>query len=628
MTEEYVPVRLSHLLRDCSAGAVVRGPDSLMVVQDVRTWDRPGSDPMEREIRYVDRVRSALGIERALCAPPRAVKRGGTIIGWVPALRFPTWARCLGCGLLHPAPWRRRGQADGPAPRRRDDAGGEGEGQGGVGRCRECSRPLEQAPWVLVHEEGYLADVPWHDLAHAESRSPEQRGCRHDWKAPYLRLRETAHGRQLLCTRCGASATLRSGALPRYPFPPRTRQQPWLQDPPAESPEDPGWLMEINDVRVHSPSIRTALVIPPESRVQRGTVLDRLYGNSRIRERLRKSRSRLSRKGFLRQLAADFRCEPDEIETAIRKIDRGYPLYGEAVTTGALLADEYRALVRAIPDLREDEDFVTRHHTEDWRALRRTLPTGLARRAAGTVSRLVAIDRLKEIMVLEGFRRAGGRLNPPDVTGESGWLPALELYGEGVFFTLDEDVLGRWESDTALRERAGDFAERYVRREGHAPPELDVDVSPRFLLCHTLAHLLIRQLDAEAGYPAASLKERIYCGAGEEPMAGVLIYVAVADEEGSLGGLMGLAKPERFLRLLTGAFEAASWCSLDPVCAEQEGHGPGLLNRAACHACVLLPEPCCPYGNVLLDRGFVEGAAPDVPAFLDAVDIDAERAPA
>ena len=43
MAEEHVPVRLSHLLRDCSVGAIVRGPDSLMVVQDIRTWDRPGS---------------------------------------------------------------------------------------------------------------------------------------------------------------------------------------------------------------------------------------------------------------------------------------------------------------------------------------------------------------------------------------------------------------------------------------------------------------------------------------------------------------------------------------------------------------------------------------------------------
>ena len=79
---------------------------------------------------------------------------------------------------------------------------------------------------------------------------------------------------------------------------------------------------------------------------------------------------------------------------------------------------------------------------------------------------------------------------------------------------------------------------------------------------------------------------------------------------------MELAKPHQFLRLLTRAFESAAWCSLDPVCSEQEGHGPDLLNRAACHACALVPETSCACGNVLLDRAFVKGAAPDIPAVL------------
>ena len=139
-------------------------------------------------------------------------------------------------------------------------------------------------------------------------------------------------------------------------------------------------------------------------------------------------------------------------------------------------------------------------------------------------------------MVLKGFQRAGGEhLTPPDITGESNWLPALELYGEGIFFTLDEDLLQRWEGNDALRERADAFAQRYVQRAGHASPS-SMSMSRALLLCHTLAHLMIRELDTEAGYPAASLKERIYCEtgkSGKEPMAGILIYVAVPDEEGS-----------------------------------------------------------------------------------------------
>ena len=127
---------------------------------------------------------------------------------------------------------------------------------------------------------------------------------------------------------------------------------------------------------------------------------------------------------------------------------------------------------------------------------------------------------------------------------------------------------------------------------------------------------MIRQIEATAGYSAASLKERIYCAGGDAPMAGILIYVAVADERGSLGGVMELAAPERFLRLLTATYESAQWCSLDPVCGEQEGHGPGLLNRAACHACAFVPETSCLYENVLLDRAYIKGDA-GLPSLLD-----------
>ena len=402
------------------------------------------------------------------------------------------------------------------------------------------------------------------------------------------------------------------------PYPPRTWQQPWLREPPDPPPETPAWLMEINDVRVHSPETRTALVIPPESRTRRGTVVERLYGSPRHQQRIRRARAPLARTAAIRRVAGEYGCTPEAIEHALVEIDKGYPLYGREIGTEDLRESEYGALTERIPDLREDEAFVTEHHTPAWRALGARLAAGLAPCAVGAVSRLVAVHRLKEIMVSTGFSRDGGRRLGPDITGESDWLPAVELYGEGIFFTLDEAVLARWEESGALRERADAFARRYRRSDRQSGPS-EIFVTPRLLLCHTLAHLLIRQLEAVAGYPAASLKERLYCADGEAPMAGILVYVAVADEEGSLGGLTELAEPERFLRLLTGALETAQWCSLDPVCSEREGHGPGLLNGAACHACALVPETSCEHGNILLDRTFVKGDGAGIPALLDCV---------
>jgi hypothetical protein len=196
-------------------------------------------------------------------------------------------------------------------------------------------------------------------------------------------------------------------------------------------------------------------------------------------------------------------------------------------------------------------------------------------------------------------------------------LPAIELFGEGVFFTLDEKLLSKWEKIDGVRKRADEIAKRYEKSE--VTIRQDIVIIPRFLLLHTLSHLLIRGLESTAGYPAASLEERIYCSR-DRKMAGILIYTAVSDIVGSLGGIIESAEPKAFLSLLDSVFKHAQWCSNDPVCTEHEGQGPGWLNRAACHACSLIPEPSCDYYNILLDRVFIKGnESLGIPNFLDFI---------
>ena len=70
----------------------------------------------------------------------------------------------------------------------------------------------------------------------------------------------------------------------------------------------------------------------------------------------------------------------------------------------------------------------------------------------------------------------------------------------------------------------------------------------RYVLLHSFAHALMRQLTLECGYTAASIRERIYSLSPEHehgPMAGILLYTSAPDSEGTLGGLVGLGKPER-----------------------------------------------------------------------------------
>jgi hypothetical protein len=198
-------------------------------------------------------------------------------------------------------------------------------------------------------------------------------------------------------------------------------------------------------------------------------------------------------------------------------------------------------------------------------------------------------------------------------------LPAIELFGEGIFFTLDEEMLSKWENIDGVKKRADEIAQRY--EESALQISKDLVITPRFILLHTLAHLIIRELESKAGYPAASLSERIYSSKENKKMAGILIYVTVADVVGSLGGIIESAEPITFLNILDGVFKHARWCSLDPVCSEHEGQGPGWLNRAACHACSLIPETSCCYGNVFLDRVFIKGNKElGIPNFLEFIE--------
>ena len=142
------------------------------------------------------------------------------------------------------------------------------------------------------------------------------------------------------------------------------------------------------------------------------------------------------------------------------------------------------------------------------------------------------------------------------------------------------------------------------------------NASPRYVLLHTLSHLLIRALAVNCGYQAASMKERIYATYSSKgrAMSGILIYTTAADTEGSLGGLVSQAEPEYLEAHLDALLDEASWCSSDPLCLSSSGkNAQGLfgLNYAACPQCTLLPETSCTMRNSLLDRGALIGRGQD-----------------
>ena len=230
------------------------------------------------------------------------------------------------------------------------------------------------------------------------------------------------------------------------------------------------------------------------------------------------------------------------------------------------------------------------------------------------VRRVGLVRKLRETRVLVGF----SRLLPRTECGEEGvqslaidpdmrWLPAIEVRGEGIFVELRQDTIDRWLTQVATLQRTADLIREYNLRR--AVRQLAVrNVDARFMMLHTLAHAVIKELTFSCGYGSAALRERLYCDLEDpdRPMSGFLVYTA-GDSEGTLGGLVAQAQPGRFERMVGDALRHSSWCSNDPVCMESSGSGSFSSNLAACHGCVLLPETSCEEGNRLLDRGLLVG---------------------
>jgi len=598
--QKYTPVRFSHLTSYASIGAVVRGvDDKLMAITDIRYWTDKQNQISSEVIPYVNRVSMALNIDKELRTPPKAqVNDIGEIQGsYIPAVLFPIFAKCKKCGLLHNDPWQKQNK------RLSENL-----------LCREedCDGRLEQITWCAVSNKGHLSEVPWHYLCHEGSKS----NCKVDYDAIYLKLVTTSNGKRIVkCTKCGNENYYENVKTHKI-----TGIQPWIYGKtPKLEEDDVIEILEVNNPGVYCPERVNALVIPPESRISKSSIIDKLYNNSKFRREISRVKNKLRKKSLLLDIASNYRCTTDEIEKALEEIVAGYPYFEENITVGELLADEYNAFLTPISDVADDEDFVTVHKGDVFQALKNCKLSTNLNIIISMLEHLVIAERLREIQVFKGFYRINQAENkilvPPDIVGESNWLPAIELFGEGVFFNLNEELLSQWEALDSVIKRADEVLKRYEKAEVNS--FYDIEITPRFMLLHTLSHLLIRVLENTAGYPAASLKERIYCSR-DRKMAGILIYTSVSDIAGSMGGIVESAEPKEFLKLLDSAFKYAQWCSLDPVCAEHEGQGTGWLNRAACHACSLIPETSCEYGNVFLDRVFIRGNENlNIPNFLD-----------
>lgn len=571
-------LRPSQLLFTYGVGASVELPQLSTIVLGLDDWPKDHG-VLISERRLLAAVRSRLGAQVAeLRTPPREDEHSPLSVG-VPVAPFPQWLRCPVCKLLAPID---TGLFELVSDRYRP------ERTRYVHRCNTRGQPPIAYParFLLACRAGHYDDFPWPEFVH---RGP---GCK-----ATLRLRELGTGGgpvdvQVECDGCGATRRLGDAFGQRAPgsLPRRCRgRHPHLGT--VSRCEQAVRTILLGASNSWFAVSLSALSIPTEAQELEQKVLARWA----ILEKVSSAEVLKFALDTNDQLAALREHPFDQLYGAIEQIRHGQD--GEAPVDLRLPEWEVFSRPGSAPE------------TEDFRLRVVPAPDGFPQ-----LAEVVLVERLRKVVALTGFTR----VEAPDELDSSGeptpaapisrespsWVPCTEVRGEGVFLRLDTEALEEWEHRYRASGRARRLWDAHLSwRKRRALPTDEGRGWPgvRYVVLHSLAHALIRELALECGYGASAIRERIYSARPDAPdMAGVLLYTAASDSEGTLGGLVSLGEPADLQRLLTQALERARLCSADPLCSE---HDPvASVHLAACHACQFASETSCESGNRFLDR--------------------------
>ncbi len=553
----------------------------------------------------------------------------------VPVYRFPSWYFCPGCKLMRK----------------------ETLTSTGYFKCNadKCKFRLNQVRFAAACIDGHLQDFPWMEWVH-RSPNPQCSGP--------LRFIPKGSGSlgdiRIECTntKCGAHRSLArvmGGSLFTNP---ETNAPPWSaltrtlcpdngpfscqgkcvwhgDETPGQC-EKPLHAVLINATNAHYSKIASAIWIPPRpfdqpienqvaAMLRRNDVADMLdlmrgiFGVDYIGQFL-------SAPVVAKHLTEN-NLDSAEIAGIVERLVDGAlqpPVQGQPVTdTQGLKYEEYQAFqTEQGPKLENNPDghLVVRPIEHD--------DLQIAFDAFDHhLDRVSLVDKLRETRVMYGFSRllSENPLVPSNyqqiqkllwkswpLQNADRWLPANINMGEGIFLKFDATAVKEWEQRPEVIHHLSSLRARSTAsalRAGRPVP----NVEPRMVMLHTFAHLLMKRLTFECGYGSSALRERIYASGDEDgEMAGILIYTAAGDAEGSMGGLVRMGEPLNLARIFRNAIEEARWCSSDPVCTEignHGGQGNDGLNIAACHSCSLAPETSCEYFNAFLDRQLVVDSA-------------------
>lgn len=594
------PVRRSSLIGPWGVGAIVPFPnDESLMIAGLDMWRYNSIHPFLIED---DRLRRRLGVKE-LRWPPDFRERNADPENChlkIPAVRFPTWHYCPFCGTMRKTTYYE--------PHPECDCHQWPNGR----KCNPKYRKRKLVPerFVVVCPEGHIDDFPVAEWLHS--------GTDHPYNPFTCKIRRSTGGTSASLTgvfyecSCGARRSIagatRLGALEKITYKCKGAR-PWLG---IESDEE--HICGNKDVKVllrgatnvWFADTRSSIHIPTDDEATTQRIIGILNEFFDVLK-TRRINGEWDR-SFISLLAEKNHVDKNILYEAFVKRNgciEGLPEVNEGMSEDEFRLAEYKVLVKNSGS--DAQDF----HSKNYPI------TSYNPKISKYFKSISLVPKLRETRAFVGF----SRLEPNDAaiserkkmlrTGSENWLPAIEVYGEGIFFEFNMEVLLQWAQKANVRERIEKLNRAY--RDSKFGQRYEGNLRPEFVLIHTFAHLLINQLSFDCGYGSSALRERIYCekASNEHKMYGVLIYTASGDSEGSLGGLVRQGETGRIEDTIVDAVKNAQWCTSDPICIQSAGQGPESCNLAACHNCTLLPETCCEFGNRLLDRGAIVGTLKD-----------------
>lgn len=596
-------LRPSQILFSSGVGSVVDLPNLSTMVMGLDDWDITHVSELGEE-RLLAAVRQELGYQvKRLISPPIPPESISSIpnsfednskVG-IPVAPFPTWELCPQCRLLAPL---QSGLFDLKTDRYRTD-----QNRYVHSNCPKGRKPPTVIParFLVACKHGHLDDFPWRYFVHKGNSD-----CKGSLRLYEYGVSGSATDIEVRCDACAASRRMSDafGELGKKHMPQCRSRHAHLR-----SFDDAGCVERMTTILLGAsnswfPITLSALSIPTTVNklgqlvekywtvLEKATSIDILAAFRQI--------------GQLKEFAKYSEAEIWQQVQQKRSSPEGD---SDAAEVRDIKTPEWQVFSTADTDLNTADFWLT--------------PVNAPKGYEQYFDKVVLVERLREVRALVGFTR----IESPGDYAETGelaeeyraplsrqapkWVPASEVRGEGIFIQFREEAISQWQqSDPCFKiyEQHSLEAHRRWRRSRSLDPDANYP-GVRYILIHSFAHALMRQLAIECGYTAASLRERIYSKSPSDdngPMAGVLIYTAAPDSEGTLGGLVSLGETVALARHIDQALEQMRLCASDPLCAEHSLlQNTTSLHWAACHACLFSPETSCERGNKYLDRSLL-----------------------